>query len=84
MFSLCLLALRQAGSLQVDLIFELQSLLLVEHPDRTAGCDKRRETCRDKFANILNFQGFPFMPGSDFAYGYADGETVHDGRPLIP
>jgi uncharacterized phage protein (TIGR02218 family) len=49
-----------------------------------AGCDKRRETCRDKFANILNFQGFPFMPGSDFAYGYADGETVHDGRPLIP
>ena len=50
----------------------------------TAGCDKRRETCRDKFANILNFQGFPFMPGSDFAYGYADCETVHDGRPLIP
>lgn len=49
-----------------------------------AGCDKRRETCRDKFANILNFQGFPFMPGSDFAYGYADGETVHDGSPLIP
>lgn len=48
------------------------------------GCDKRRETCRDKFANILNFRGFPFMPGSDFAYGYADGDTVHDGRPLIP
>ncbi|TDH38854.1 DUF2163 domain-containing protein [Pseudohoeflea suaedae] len=48
-----------------------------------AGCDKRRETCRDRFANILNFQGFPFMPGSDFAYGYADGETEHDARPLI-
>lgn len=48
-----------------------------------AGCDKRRETCRDRFANILNFQGFSFMPGSDFAYGYADGETEHDGRPLI-
>ncbi|MBW3098669.1 DUF2163 domain-containing protein [Pseudohoeflea coraliihabitans] len=48
-----------------------------------AGCDKRRETCRDKFDNLLNFQGFPFMPGSDFAYGYADEDSVHDGRPIV-
>ncbi len=48
----------------------------------TAGCDKRFSTCREKFSNGLNFQGFPHMPGSDFSYGYADGETVHDGRPL--
>ncbi|MCF3642597.1 DUF2163 domain-containing protein [Rhizobium sp. TRM95111] len=47
-----------------------------------AGCDKRFSTCRQKFANALNFRGFPHMPGSDFTYGYADGETVHDGRPL--
>ncbi|MFF8801893.1 MULTISPECIES: DUF2163 domain-containing protein [unclassified Methylobacterium] len=32
----------------------------------TAGCDKRLATCRDKFANTLNFQGFPHMPGNDF------------------
>jgi uncharacterized phage protein (TIGR02218 family) len=50
--------------------------------DITAGCDKSFATCRAKFANELNFQGFPHMPGSDFAYGYADGETVHDGRVL--
>ncbi len=31
----------------------------------TAGCDKRFETCRDKFANALNFRGFPHMPGND-------------------
>ena len=43
----------------------------------TAGCDKRFATCREKFANGLNFQGFPHMPGSDFSYGYADGETVY-------
>lgn len=49
----------------------------------TAGCSKNFEICRDKFANVLNFQGFPHLPGSDFAYGYADGETVHDGRPLV-
>lgn len=47
-----------------------------------AGCDKSFATCRAKFANHLNFRGFPHMPGSDFAYGYADGDTVHDGRPL--
>ena len=48
----------------------------------TAGCDKRFLTCKAKFANLLNFRGFPHMPGSDFTYGYADGDTVHDGRPL--
>lgn len=48
----------------------------------TAGCDKRFATCKAKFSNGLNFRGFPHMPGSDFTYGYADGETVHDGRPL--
>lgn len=50
----------------------------------TAGCDKAFSTCRAKFGNGPNFQGFPHMPGSDFAYSYADGETVHDGRPLFP
>lgn len=31
----------------------------------TAGCDKRFETCRAKFANNPNFRGFPHMPGND-------------------
>lgn len=31
----------------------------------TAGCDKRLSTCRDRFANALNFRGFPHMPGND-------------------
>lgn len=48
----------------------------------TAGCDKRFSTCKAKFGNGLNFQGFPHMPGSDFSYGYADGGTVHDGSAL--
>lgn len=49
-----------------------------------AGCDKRFETCRDRFSNALNFQGFPHMPGADFAYSYADRDTAHDGRALVP
>ncbi len=32
----------------------------------TAGCDKRAETCRLKFNNYLNFQGFPDIPGEDW------------------
>lgn len=31
-----------------------------------AGCDKRFETCRLKFANTANFQGFPDIPGEDW------------------
>lgn len=31
-----------------------------------AGCDKRGETCRLKFNNYLNFQGFPDIPGDDW------------------
>jgi uncharacterized phage protein (TIGR02218 family) len=32
----------------------------------TAGCDKSLATCRTKFANAVNFRGFPHMPGNDF------------------
>lgn len=43
-----------------------------------AGCDKQFETCRGKFANQLNFRGFPHMPGNDFAISYiaARGASV--------
>ncbi|WP_283194966.1 DUF2163 domain-containing protein [Rhizobium sp. AN80A] len=49
----------------------------------TAGCDKAFSTCRAKFANYLNFRGFPHIPGTDFAYTYADGESLHDGSALF-
>jgi uncharacterized phage protein (TIGR02218 family) len=49
----------------------------------TAGCDKRFETCREKFENTLNFRGFPHLPGNDFLVSYAvPGEPGHDGTPL--
>ena len=48
----------------------------------TVGCDKSFGMCRSRFGNGVNFRGFPHMPGSDFAFGYADGDTVHDGRAL--
>ena len=48
-----------------------------------AGCDKRFETCRTKFANAVNFRGFPHLPGNDFVVAYAvPGEPGHDGTPV--
>lgn len=42
-----------------------------------AGCDKRFETCRAKFANTLNFRGFPHMPGNDaIQAGPIEGERL--------
>ena len=49
----------------------------------TIGCDKAFATCREKFANGLNFRGFPHMPGVDFAYSYVDGASLHDGSVLF-
>jgi uncharacterized phage protein (TIGR02218 family) len=36
------------------------------------GCDKRLATCRDKFGNVLNFRGEPYVPGLDAAMQYPD------------
>ncbi len=50
----------------------------------TAGCDKSFATCKAKFANQRNFQGFPHLPGNDAAYSYVDGDGVFDGSVLVP
>jgi uncharacterized phage protein (TIGR02218 family) len=38
----------------------------------TAGCDRTVATCRAKFSNVVNFRGFPTMPGNDFVVRGAD------------
>lgn len=49
----------------------------------TAGCDKRFATCHDKFANVVNFRGFPHIPGNDFVISYpVAGEPGNDGSSL--
>lgn len=49
----------------------------------TAGCDKTPETCKAKFANLLNYGGFPHMPGDDWAAGYVTEEGEFDGGSLF-
>lgn len=47
-----------------------------------AGCDKRFETCGAKFDNILNYQGFPDIPGDDWltVVPARSGETAGGSR----
>ncbi len=36
------------------------------------GCDKSFDSCRDRYANALNFRGEPHVPGSDKVLTYPD------------
>ncbi|PRY23538.1 putative phage protein (TIGR02218 family) [Aliiruegeria haliotis] len=47
-----------------------------------AGCDKRVATCADRFANAVNFRGFPHIPGQDTILRYATSDGGHDGSVL--
>ena len=48
-----------------------------------AGCDKRAATCRVKFANFLNFRGFPHIPGEDWLTSYPVSSRANLGRSLF-
>ena len=36
----------------------------------TEGCDRTLATCRDRFANVPNFRGEPYLPGNDLLTRY--------------
>ncbi len=61
-----------AGQARIDLWSAPKFTIAVGEPiNLIAGCDKQFATCRTKFANTLNFRGFPHMPGSDFVMSVA-------------
>ncbi len=47
-----------------------------------AGCDKRPETCKLKFNNVLNYRGFPDIPGEDWLIGYPIRSGQNTGGSL--
>lgn len=47
-----------------------------------AGCDKRAETCRLKFNNFDNYQGFPDLPGEDWVVSVPSSKNVNSGGSL--
>lgn len=47
-----------------------------------AGCDKQVGTCRTKFSNFMNFQGFPDIPGDDWLASTPSRSAEFDGGSL--
>jgi uncharacterized phage protein (TIGR02218 family) len=48
-----------------------------------AGCSNSFETCKTKFNNVANFQGFPYIPGQDGLQSYpVPGTDTFDGGSL--
>lgn len=41
-----------------------------DHFSLIAGCDKTADACQSKFNNLVNFRGFPHMPGNDRVIAY--------------
>jgi uncharacterized phage protein (TIGR02218 family) len=60
--------------LEAPFAVQIGDTLLLE-----AGCDKRPETCKLKFNNLVNYRGFPHMPGEDWVASYPSGNDIHDG-----
>ncbi len=83
---------RRAEIIAHDLTDGIVVLTLLESPVRAitggdafivrAGCDKRMETCGAKFANVVNFRGFPHIPGQDAVLRYATKDGGHEGSVL--
>ena len=49
----------------------------------TAGCDKTFATCKAKFANAVNFRGFPHIPGNRFVLASpSPGDPGNDGGSM--
>lgn len=44
-----------------------------------AGCDKRMSTCKLKFANLINYQGFPDIPNEDWVMSVPKQSRANQG-----
>jgi len=83
---------RRAEVMMHEVVASVVTITLLEMPVRAiavadgfvirAGCDKRLETCRDRFANALNFRGFPNIPGQDAVLRYAASGDANQGVVL--
>lgn len=70
----------EAGLAVIEVLDAAQVAIAVDAAfDVYAGCDKRLATCHAKFANVVNFRGFPHMPGNDAVQAGPGEGQVHDG-----
>jgi len=50
---------------QFEVDEEVPGLVSGDRIELRAGCDRQLSTCRDRFANVVNFRGEPHVPGTD-------------------
>ena len=75
---------RLVGGLREIVLWEpiKADLAVGDQVQLTAGCDKCGQTCREKFTNFANFQGFPHIPGDDWLLTYPVRGGATDGGSL--
>lgn len=57
---------QETGAGRITLVFPApRTIQIGDGFDVVAGCDKAKATCINKFDNILNFRGFPDVPGQN-------------------
>ena len=72
------------GSREIELWQELRGTVAAGDTVRVEiGCDKKLATCRDVFGNVLNFRGFPHIPGDDWITSYPRAGQTHDGGSYL-
>jgi len=68
------------GTRQIELWQPIRGFVEADAEIRlTAGCDKRFDTCRLKFNNLLNYQGFPDLPNEDWVMTYPSKGGANTG-----
>ncbi len=83
-------ALGLSGLVKRDYVEGAERIIELWHPLRAdvrvgdllrleSGCDKRAVTCRLKFQNFYNFQGFPDIPGDDWSITDPSRSSGMDG-----
>ena len=71
------------GAREVDLWEPLRASVAVgDRVKLIVGCDKRFETCRGKFGNLVNFQGFPDIPQEEWVLIHPTAARSRSGGSL--
>ncbi|MCR9157905.1 MAG: DUF2163 domain-containing protein [Rhodobacteraceae bacterium] len=71
------------GAREVDLWEPLGgSVIAGDSVKLIVGCDKRFETCRSKFDNLVNFQGFPDIPQEEWVLIHPTATQARSGGSL--
>ncbi|MBL4807957.1 MAG: DUF2163 domain-containing protein [Rhodobacteraceae bacterium] len=72
-----------ADAREIELWEEVRGKVAIgDTAELVVGCDKRSKTCKTKFDNLLNFRGFPHIPGEDWVSAFPSDDGDNTGGAL--